>query len=237
MTGRPGRKSGLRRVLRAIAVPALLIAAGAGPARGCGLALVLAMDVSQSVDDAEYQLQMGGLAAAFRDPGIAHAIASIPGGIMATVTQWSGPESQLQTLPWTHLTDAAGAEAFAGAIAAQHRAFAAYTAIGAALTHASSLLAENARDCARQVIDVSGDGASNQGALPLPIAEGLAARGVTVNGLVILGAWPDPAEYYRRNVVRGEDAFLETAANFADYAEAIRRKLQRELGPKLAALR
>jgi hypothetical protein len=220
-----------------MAFSALLIAvAGVVPARGCGLELVLAMDVSQSVDDAEYGLQIGGLAEAFRDPGIAHAIATTPGGIMATVSQWSGPDSQIQSVPWTHLTDAASAGRFAEAVARQHRAFSAYTAIGAALTHASALLAENARGCARKVIDVSGDGASNQGATPSPIAEALAARGVTVNGLVILGAWPDPAEYYRRHVVRGDGAFLETAASFADYAAAIWRKLLRELDPQLAGL-
>ena len=202
----------------------------------CGLELVLAMDVSRSVVDSEYDLQMGGLARAFRDPEVVEAISWIQGGVMATVTQWSGPESQVQPVPWLHLTDGATAVTFAAAIERQERTYiASYTAIGEALFHANSLSATNPLRCKRRVIDVSGDGASNRGRAVRPMAEALAANGVTVNGLVILGAWPDPAEFYLHNVVRGNGAFLETAANFADYANAIKRKLLRELNPQVAA--
>jgi Ca-activated chloride channel family protein len=202
----------------------------------CGLELVLAMDVSRSVVDSEYDLQMNGLAAAFRDPEVIEAINWIQGGMMATVTQWSGPEAQIQPVPWTHLTDAASVAAFAAAIGRQKRAFvASYTAVGDALFHADGLSATNPLRCKRRVIDVSGDGASNRGRPTRQMAEALAASGVIVNGLVILGAWPDPAEFYLRNVVRGDGAFLETAANFADYANAIKRKLLRELTPEVAA--
>jgi Ca-activated chloride channel family protein len=205
-------------------------------ASACGLELVLAMDVSRSVEKSEFELQMNGLAMAFRDAEVAEAITWITGGVMATVTQWSGPEGQSQPVPWTHLTDAAGADAFAAAIESQERIyFASYTAIGEALFHANSLSATNPRRCKRRVIDVSGDGASNRGRAARPMAEALAASGVTVNGLVILGAWPDPAEFYLRNVVRGDGAFMETAANFADYANAIKRKLLRELTPQVAS--
>jgi Ca-activated chloride channel family protein len=205
-------------------------------ATACGLELVLAMDVSRSVVKSEFELQMNGLAMAFRDPEVAEAITWITGGVMATVTQWSGPEAQAQPVPWTHLTDAAGAAAFAAAIENQERIFfASYTAIGEALFHANSLSATNPRRCKHRVIDVSGDGASNRGRPARAMAEALAASGVTVNGLVILGAWPDPAEFYLRNVVRGNGAFMETAANFADYANAIKRKLLRELTPQVAA--
>jgi Ca-activated chloride channel family protein len=208
------------------------------PARSaeCGLELVLALDVSRSVIDSEFDLQIGGLAGAFRDPEVVEAIGWIHGGVMATVTQWSGPESQMQPVPWVHLTDRATAVAFAAAIEGQERAFfASYTAIGEALFHANSLSATNPLRCKRRVIDVSGDGASNRGRPVRPMTEALAANGVTVNGLVILGAWPDPAEFYLYNVVRGDGAFLETAANFADYAAAIKRKLLRELIPQVAA--
>ncbi len=208
------------------------------PARAaeCGLELVLAMDVSRSVVEAEFELQIGGLALAFRDPEVAEAITWTLGGVMATVTQWSGPEAQVQPVPWTHLTDAASAAAFAAAIERQERAFfASYTAVGEALLHAAGLSATNPRRCARRVIDVSGDGASNRGRAVLPVAEALAADGVTVNGLVIKGAWPDPVEFYLRNVVRGDAAFLETTENFADYADAIKRKLLRELAPQVVA--
>jgi len=230
----PGRKIG-----RPAAV--LLVAgalAGGAPARAaeCGLELVLAMDVSRSVVEAEFDLQMGGLALAFRDPEIAEAITWMPGGVMATVTQWSGPEAQSQPVPWTYLSDRPSVAAFAAAIERQDRAFfASYTAVGEALFHADGLSASNPRRCARRVIDISGDGVSNRGRPALPMAEALAASGVTVNGLVIMGAWPDPVEYYLGNVVRGDGAFLETTANFADYADAIKRKLLRELAPQLVA--
>ena len=230
----PGRKTGRRAAM--LLVAGLL--AGGHPARAadCGLELVLAMDVSYSVVNSEYDLQMSGLADAFRDPEVAEAITWITGGVMATVTQWSGPEAQAQPVPWTHLTDAASAAASAAAIERQDRAFhASYTAVGEALFHANRLSATNPRRCARRVIDVSGDGANNKGRPTRPMAEALAANGVTVNGLVIMGAWPDPVEFYLRNVVRGDGAFLETAANFADYADAIKRKLLRELSPQVVA--
>jgi len=219
-----------------LAAALLLAAAGAAPVRACGLELVLAMDVSRSVVNAEYDLQMGGLAAAFRDPEVIDAIAWTPGGVMATVTQWSGPASQVQSVPWSHLTDAASAAGFAARIESQDRIFfAAYTAVGEALAHANALSASNPAPCARRVIDISGDGVNNRGRAPLDIAEALAANGVTVNGLVILGAWPDPAAFYRAEVVRGQGAFLETADSFADYAKAIRSKLLRELAPQLTS--
>ncbi len=107
---RSGAKTGRNAALLLMAG---LLADGI-PARaaGCGLELVLAMDVSRSVVSAEFDLQMNGLAAAFRDPEVAEAIAWSTGGVMATVTQWSGEQSQSQPVPWTHLTDAADAAAF-----------------------------------------------------------------------------------------------------------------------------
>ena len=213
-----------------------LAASAPAQADACGLELVLAMDVSRSVVDSEYDLQMNGLAAAVRDAEVIETINWIQGGMMVIVTQWSGPEAQAQHVPWTHLTNAASIAAFATAIERQDRVFfASYTAVGDALFHADSLSATNPLRCKKRVIDVSGDGASNRGRSARHMAEALAASGVTVNGLVILGARPDPAEFYLRNVVRGDGAFLETAANFADYANAIKRKLLRELTPEVAA--
>ncbi len=232
-----GRAVPRRRAFTAVLLVAAALVLGI-PARAtaCGLELVLAMDVSRSVIKTEFDLQMGGLALAFRDPEVAEAITWTVGGVMATVTQWSGPEAQLQAVPWTHLTDAASAAAFAAAIERLERAyFISYTAVGDALIHANSLSATNPRRCARRVIDVSGDGVSNRGSDVKPVAEALAAGGVTVNGLVIKGAWPDPVAFYQTNVVRGDGAFLETTEKFADYAEAIKRKLLRELTPQLVA--
>ena len=220
------------RVL-AIALAALCLAL---PARACGVELVLAMDVSRSVVNSEYDLQMGGLAAAFRDPEVVETITWTHGGVMATVTQWSGPRSQAQTVPWTHLTDADSAARFAAAISGQRRQFfAAFTAIGEALIHAAALSALNPNPCLRKVIDVSGDGRSNRGRAPGPVADLLASQGVTINGLVIQGGRPDPTEHYRTEVIRGGASFLEAADGFEDYARAIKAKLLRELSPQLSA--
>jgi len=230
---RPGTRTGQHAAV--LLVAGLLTDAIPARATECGLELVLAMDVSRSVVSAEFDLQMNGLAAAFRDPEVVEVIIWSPGGVMATVSQWSGEQSQAQPVPWTHLTDAASAAAFANAIERQERTFfASYTAVGEALAHADSLSASNPLRCTRRVIDVSGDGANNRGRPARVEAERLAATGVTVNGLVIKGAWPDPVEYYLENVVRGDGAFLETTENFADYAEAIKRKLLRELAPQVA---
>lgn len=220
------------------ALAAALLTAAAGPASACGLELILAMDVSRSVVNAEYDLQMTGLSSAFRDAAVIEAIEWTQGGVMATVTQWSGPESQTQSVPWMHLQTASDAIAFADAIDRQSRAFfAAYTAIGEALFHAASISAGNPMTCSRKVVDVSGDGASNRGRMTRPVAEALAETGFTVNALVIDGARDDPVAFYRRQVVRGPGAFLMVADGFEDYARAIREKLLREMTPELAATR
>ena len=215
---------------------ALMAALAAQPAKACGLELVLAMDVSRSVVNAEFDLQMGGLADAFRDPEIMEAIRWMPGGAMVTVTQWSGPSNQAQMIGWRHLTDEAQSRAFAEEIDAMPRQFfAAYTAVGEALWHADKVGQTNPRPCRHRVIDISGDGASNRGRAPRGIADGLAAKGITVNGLAIKGAKPDPEAYYTAEVIAGPGAFLEVAAGFEDYAEAIRRKLLREMSPSLVS--
>lgn len=212
------------------ALAALLLAVTPAPA--CELELVLAMDVSRSVVNTEYDFQMGGLAAAFRDPSVVAAIEGLPGGIMATVTQWSGADAQAQSVPWVRITDGASAARFAAAIDGMDREFyAAFTAIGEALVHAEAVARANPTPCARRVIDVSGDGASNRGREAGAVSRALAARGVTINALVVLGAAPDPLEYYEAHVVAGPGSFVEVADTFDDYPAAIRRKLLRELGP------
>ena len=207
-----------------------------GAALACGLELVLAMDVSRSVINDEYNLQMGGLANALRHREIIEAINWTPGGVMVTLTQWSGENEQQQSIGWRHLQTPDSVIAFAKEVDFTRRAFyQSYTAIGEALWHANTLSATNPRKCKRRVIDVSGDGASNRGREPVRIAEALAANGVTINALVIRGARPDPVEYYLDNVVRGPGAFIEVAKTFHDYARAIQQKLLRELTPALAS--
>ncbi|MEM7508888.1 MAG: DUF1194 domain-containing protein [Pseudomonadota bacterium] len=223
--------------LARVGLLAAMLSGAAPAASACGLELILAMDVSRSVVNAEYDLQMGGLAAAFRSAEVIEAIEWTPGGIMVTVTQWSGPRSQSQSVPWAHVSTAVEALAFADAIDNQQREFfAAYTAIGEALYHAARVSDANPKQCQRKVIDVSGDGHSNRGRPARPVAEALAVKGYTVNGLVIEGALgEDLVEFYLRNVTRGPGSFVEVADGFEDYARAIRVKLVREMTPQLAA--
>lgn len=216
---------------------AAIAAAAPAPARACSISLVLAVDVSGSVDPDEHLLQVGGLAAAFRDSGVIETISNLPGGAAVTVMQWSGAPHQLQTTPWALLTDAASARAFAKEIDVAPRAFRIYsTAIGNALEAAAALVETSPYRCGRRVIDISGDGVNNEGQAPIRVSRRLSARDIMVNGLVIKGADPDPEPHYREQVITGPGSFVEVAQGFADFARAIRRKLIRELSPRHTAL-
>ncbi|MEO0499555.1 MAG: DUF1194 domain-containing protein [Pseudomonadota bacterium] len=200
----------------------------------CEVELVLAMDVSRSVSTEEYELQMNGLADAFKDEEVRSAVRSIRGGVMATVMIWGDRRQQKQTTPWTHLRNDEDLDAFSASIAETQRTFGfTLTGLGAAMAFADDLADLNPKPCYRRVIDVSGDGVWNDGPRPSEVWPTL-SPGVTVNGLVILGATPDPYAFYEAEVIGGPGAFVEVAASFTDYAEAIRLKLLRELAPSLS---
>ncbi len=223
---------------RAAALGGLALAAlaAAAPARACGIALALAVDVSSSVDRYEYQLQTGGMAAAFRDPEVADAILG-GGGALVAVVYWSGYPHQESRIGWTPLGDAAAIAAFADRIDRLERRYAQFpTAIGRALQFVETLWSPETAACARRVVDVSGDGVNNSGPPPVSARRRLVARGITLNALVIQGEWPDPEPYYRDNVIGGPGAFIEIADGYDDFARAFRRKLLRELQPLAADL-
>lgn len=218
---------------RSIAFALALIAAPL-PGAACGVELVLAMDVSRSVENFEFDLQMQGLAEAFRSEEVRELL-PLNGGVAAVVTQWSGEGDQIQTTEWRLLMNDADALAFADEVAAQDRHFyGAFTAPGDALVHAREVSAANPHDCARKVIDISGDGKGNRGRAAEFIARALVAEGYTINALAILGALNSPEDYYQEKVIGGPGAFVEQAEGFEDYADAIRRKLIRELAPAFA---
>lgn len=210
------------------------------PARAqpvCALSLVLAVDVSSSVDETENRLQLDGLAAAFGDEAVRAAIRRV-GGIQASAYEWSGRYQQVTIAPWNWLFDEASIDAFAAKLASHDRNHDEFpTALGYALGYGAMELQKAPLPCVRQVIDVSGDGVNNEGFEP-PLAYGaFPFEGVTVNGLVIAGADPDPVGYYRSVVIRGPGAFVEVARDFADYEAAMKRKLLREiLGNAFASL-
>lgn len=215
----------------------LLAVSGAGASAACSLSLVLALDVSSSVDGREYRLQRDGLAAALADPAVVDAIRA-QGGIWITAFEWSGTEQQSDWLEWTHIEDAGSIGRAAARLAAAQRASEGFpTALGYALGHALSRLREAPERCARQVIDVAGDGVNNHGFPPRSTYKANDMTGVTVNGLVIEGDVPPPAPFYRAEVLHGPGAFLEVAGAYEDYAEAMRRKLLRELAAEYVLAR
>lgn len=199
-------------------------------ATACALELILAVDVSGSIDQKEFALQTEGMAAAFEDPKLAEAIIHQEGGVYTTLTQWSGATRQRQVTGWHHLTGPKSMAEFATAIRRGGRDWRNYsTAVGEALFHAMKVGETVPEKCKRRVVDLSGDGVSNEGRAPRAMADALSALGYTVNGLVIRGDSPDPVKFYERHVLSGPRAFLEIAEDFEDYPRAILRKLLKEV--------
>ncbi len=202
------------------------------------LELVLALDVSASVDSDEFALQINGIAAAFRHPDIIAAIREAgPGGIAVAILEWSEADSTGVALSFQQLVDARSSRAFAFLATRIRRvADSSYTSIGAGLLASLALLQTNNFAGARRVIVVSGDGRNNRAPWPDQVRPRLAAAGVTVNGLAIETDDDKLAEYYRDNVILGPDAFVERAHDYKDYAEMIHRKLLREILPVVSDL-
>jgi hypothetical protein len=215
-----------------------LATSAAGAATPVALELVLAVDVSSSVDPNEYELQMGGLARALRDPEVRAAIqATAPEGVAFALLQWAGGRNQhLDAGGWTVLRGDAEVLAFAERIARTPRHFIwGQTGIGEALAAATRELEQNGFEGARRVIDLSGDGKANQFVPPRVARDAAMAGGITINGLAILTSHPDLGDYYHQHVVGGPGAFVIEAAGFPDFAAAMTRKLLRELLPPVAA--
>jgi len=229
----------MRAILAATIIAALLVP---GPAHACRLALVLALDVSASVDEAEYRLQADGMAAALRAPSVRSALlgAGLPPVAIAAFV-WSGPDDQQTIADWTLIDAAADLESLAARIAGHPRASAASgrTATGDALIRAGALLAA-APPCDRQVVDIATDGTFNAGTPPEIVRSSAAFRDITINGLAVSGSqvpdWRENgtketalAAYLTRLVIRGPGAFVETAEDYSDFERAMTRKLEREL--------
>lgn len=197
-----------------------------GQALACQTALVLAMDVSGSVDAAEYRLQIDGLAAALADPAIRDVL--VEDQVALSVTQWSALGQQRVMLPWVRMTSPAAVEGFARATRALPRAFSgADTAVGEALDHALGLFSAVA-DCRRRVVDLSGDGDENVGFTAARARSRAREAGVEVNALAIELMGISISNFYRRWVIT-PGGFVETAHGHLDFARAIRTKLLREL--------
>ena len=193
------------------------------------LALVLAVDVSASVDPDEFALMIGGLARALEDPSVVAAIAAGPRGAMAVATLfWS--EGGEVAIPWTRVADAADAAQVAEALdAAPRLPRPGATALGEGMAAGLALLAAAPGDTRRLVLDVSGDGRGNRGRPAALMRDVAVAGGVTVNALAVVNEEPHLAAYYAGEVIGGPGAFVMECPDYATFAEAMRRKLLREI--------
>lgn len=225
--------------MKAICTAVLLAAAAALPAAAqnttCRLALAFALDVSASVDKSEYRLQLDGLAAGLRDPAVRAAIFGPGGSIALAAYEWSGARQQVMIAPWTMIATGPALDAFANHVAAHRRRFGEFpTAVGYALGYGAVMM-HDAPSCRRRVIDMSGDGLSNDGFGPAAAYREFDFDSVTVNGLVVGGEDLELISFYQVHVAHGPDAFVEVAQDYTDYARAMQRKLLREIGRDFVA--
>ncbi|MEP5151703.1 DUF1194 domain-containing protein [Planktotalea sp.] len=211
------------------AVGLSLSCAGAAEA-ACRIALLLAVDVSSSVSDAEYTLQQKGLARALISEDVMHAILETQAGHVAfSMFEWSGRYQQNIVVDWTIFDSQEDVFAVAQQIANSKRQYFEFpTAMGFSLGYGAGLL-KQAPPCDRRVMDVSGDGINNDGFGPQTAYRHFPFQDVTVNGLVISESDPNVQLFYQTEVLKGRQAFLEIANGFEDFERAMTRKLTREL--------
>lgn len=203
------------------------------------LELVLATDVSRSIDEEEAALQREGTAAAFRSPEVIKAIrAGNLGKIAVAYVDWSLEGLNRVVIDWRVIRDRATAEAFAADLVGAPPTFGQRTSISSALTMASDMILSNNYDGGQKEIDVSGDGPNNAGLELAPVREEIVAKGITINGLPIItqngrfagpGYTADIDKYYANCVIGGRGAFVVVAHGFQDFAVAIRHKLILEI--------
>lgn len=197
----------------------------------CRLALLLAIDVSSSIDSREYSLQKNGLAAALIAPEVVSAFLSSGDPVALAAYEWSGQRNQRMILNWRLIESEAALLRAAEEVAAVRRISTGWpTALGYALGHGAVLM-RDAPPCLSRTIDVSGDGRNNDGFPPHYAFKHFDLTDITVNGLVIGGAEDVGAleTYYRERVIHGFGAFVETAEDHRDFERAMRRKLEREV--------
>lgn len=226
-----------RRTLIATAGAAAL----ARPARAeepVDVALVLAVDVSRSIDEDEARLQREGYRSAVSDPRVVEAVrGGMLGGIAIAYVEWAGIEYQRTVIPWTRIASQRDAEAWAAALAAAPRASLSWTSISGAIEYARRTMSECPHEATRRVIDVSGDGVNNSGPPAEQARDRAVADGITINGLPILNdrptfGRPPPVpldQYFRESVIGGAGSFVIAAEDFEAFGQAVRRKLIREI--------
>ena len=227
-----------------LVISCVICLAGFDPARAeavlpVDLELLLALDVSHSVTVEEHAVQIGGLAAAFRNERLVSAIRNLPTGRVAVAVMfWAGPENQVMAVPWTLITDRASANRLAGMIAAETEPpweGLSFTAIGTALLRGADEIDSNRFDGRRRIIDLSGDDPSNQGVKAAEARDLVVLRGIVINGLPILQDRKehedreDLVRYFETDVAGGNGAFVLPTLDFNDFPRAMLAKLITEV--------
>lgn len=239
------RKIGIgSRFLTIIAIGLMVSLGGVGHALSqnrpvpVDLELILAVDVSGSVDEEEARLQRQGYVAAIADPEIVRAVTSgILGRIAVTYFEWAGDGWQVPVLPWTLIDGPQAAQAVAARLAAAPIGAGPWTSISDAIRVAAPMFDVNEFEGTRRIIDISGDGPNNTGGLVVPERDLAVANRITINGLPIINdrfnisraPMPNLDLYYRNCVIGGPGAFIVVAHGFKSFADAIRRKLILEI--------
>jgi hypothetical protein len=221
----------MKRLLAAVIVMLCTVGTVRAESPPVGTALILLIDVSGSIDNTEYDLQKNGIANAFRDPAVVKAIWNQPFGRMAVaLVEWS--DSATVVVPWTVIEGEDASRGFAAMIDRIERSSRGSTALGTAVAFAVNLFESCGCEAGRRVIDVSGDGLNNSGALTASAGRELALqRDIVVNGLPITGDGSDLGlfEHYENEVKGGQGSFIIEARGFEDFARAIRQKLVMEI--------
>lgn len=199
--------------------------------RSVDLELVLAVDSSASVDDREFELQVRGMARAFRDPETLEAILGGPNrAIAVAVVEWASADFQVIDIPWTVVDGNASANRIAHILETMPRAIrTGATSISGALRFAATMFDNNGFRGIRQVIDLSCDGRNNQGAEVEVVRDVVVGRGITINGLTILNEHPTLNYYFEQRIIGGTGAFVEIAKDYKSYSDAFLRKLIKEV--------
>jgi hypothetical protein len=231
----------MRRSAFAPVLTVLLWTAGLPLARAADtpvdLELILAVDVSRSMDIDEQELQRGGYVAAITHPDVLAAISQGGHGKIAlSYVEWAGPETQYKVMDWRVIDGPASARAFAAELARAPIQHFHGTSISNSLASLAPQFDNNGYEAARRVIDVSGDGPNNMG-IPIELArESVVRAGITINGLPIMikrpegfASIPDLDVYYQDCVIGGSGAFMVVVRSADQFAEAIRRKLVLEI--------
>jgi len=235
----------MTRLMRSIMAVAALVLSQTAPvaaAEQVDLLLALSSDVSRSVDHPKFLLQREGYAAAISDPQVLDAIRSGPHQRIALCfVEWSGATSVKLVIDWTIVGDAASARKIGDQMLELPRSFADRTSISGGIEFAAAQLAQAPFEAPRRTIDVSGDGTNNAGRDVRLARDEVVAKGISINGLVILSDRPVPwnaehtnppgglEKYYHDNVIGGPGAFVMVAENFGSFGRAIIRKMIAEI--------